>query len=47
MSKHNVSNLSNDVEVGPVSVEINKAELDNALEMLATKEQSWLDSHAE
>ena len=28
-------------------VEINKAELDNALEMLATKEQSWLDSHAE
>ena len=25
MSKHNVSNLSNDVEVGPVSVEINKA----------------------
>ena len=24
MSKHNISNLSNDVEVGPVSVEINK-----------------------
>ena len=28
-------------------VGINKAELDNAIEMLATKEQSWLDSHAE
>lgn len=28
-------------------LEINKAELDNALEMLATKEQIWLDSHAE
>lgn len=25
MSKHNISNLSNDVEVGPVSVKINKA----------------------
>ncbi|MBF7018016.1 hypothetical protein [Staphylococcus durrellii] len=25
MSKHNISNLSNEVEVGPVSVEINKA----------------------
>ena len=28
-------------------VGINKAEIDNAIEMLATKEQSWLDSHAE